>query len=144
MQNRVIGREEFEKIAGDLSEAQAAVRSAIAARATAKLNLDFTEVRAPIDGQISRALVTVGNLVESGETGGTALTTLVSVDPMFVYFDVDDLTYLQIKKLLGEALRKSRAGTPSGVVAVSSEGRPRGGPGLRERLSSHRDDRLRR
>src|SRR4051812_48551933 len=92
-----VSREEFDKIAGDLSEAQAAHRSSLAARSVAKLNLGYTEVRAPIDGQISRAMVTAGNLVESGELGGTLLTTLVSVDPVYAYFDVDDLTFVQIR-----------------------------------------------
>jgi RND family efflux transporter MFP subunit len=54
-----------------------------------KLNLDFTKINAPITGRISRALVTKGNLVNSGG-GDTLLTTIVSVDPMYVYFDVDE------------------------------------------------------
>lgn len=108
VQNRAISREEFEKVAGDLTEAQSAVRSAIAARQAAKLNLDFTEVKAPIDGQIGRAMVTAGNMVSSGESGGTMLTTLVSIDPMYVYFDVDDLVVTQISGMLRKAKDRSR------------------------------------
>src|SRR5262245_38790441 len=88
--NRAVSQEELDKASGDLAEARAAVRSAAAARETAKLNLEYTRVRSPIDGQVGRAAVTVGNLVTSGETGGTVLTTVVSVNPVYAYFDVDD------------------------------------------------------
>src|SRR5262249_1805554 len=90
---RPMGQQEYEKMQGDRVEADAAVKVAEAARASALLNLEFTKVRAPISGQISRTMVTAGNLVESGETGGTVLTTIVSVDPMWAYFDVDDQTF---------------------------------------------------
>ena len=102
MQKRAISQEDFEKVAGEVSEVQAAVKSAMAAREIAKLNLDYTEVTSPIDGQVSKAWVTVGNLVESGELGGTVLTTVVSLDPIYVYFDVDDTTLLQIRSRLVE------------------------------------------
>ncbi len=107
LQSRAISREEFEKVSGDVVEAQSAVRSSLAARQVAKLNLDFTEVRAPISGQISRAVVTVGNMVASGESGGTVLTSIVSTDPMHAYFDVDDLTFNAIKTLLNRSKAQS-------------------------------------
>jgi RND family efflux transporter MFP subunit len=97
---RSISREEFEKSSGDLQEAQAVARGAKAALDLAKLNLDYTEVRAPVSGRIGRAMVTVGNMVTSGETGGTMLTTLVSLDPMYAYFDLDEMTFLQIRRML--------------------------------------------
>jgi RND family efflux transporter MFP subunit len=99
LQTRALAREDYDKTMGDLSEAQAGVRSAAAARETANLNFEYTEVRAPVSGQAGRALVTVGNLVQSGEMGGTILTTVVSLDPVYVYFDVDDLTYTRIRPL---------------------------------------------
>lgn len=120
MQTRAISREEFEKISGELSEVQAAVRSATAASEIAKLNYEYTEVRSPIDGQISRALVTVGNLVESGEMGGTVLTSVVSLDPMYVYFDVDDITYMQIKPLVV----RTRKTSDTRLAASASERGP--------------------
>src|SRR5262249_9557300 len=93
-EDRALGLEAFDKTAGDLARPRAAIRSDTAARDMARLNLEFTELRAPISGRISRAMVTVGNLVESGENGaGTLLTTIVSVDPIWAYFDVDDLTF---------------------------------------------------
>ncbi len=110
---RAIGQEEYDKIVGDRAEAEAAVRLAEAGLAAARLNLDFTKVRAPVSGHIGRALVTIGNLIQSGEMGGTTLTTLVSVDPVYVYFDVDDLTFMEVNRL-------SRTGP-----AQSSESRPR-------------------
>jgi multidrug efflux system membrane fusion protein len=111
---RSMSREEFDKISGDLLEAQAMTRSARAAAETAKLNLEYTEVRAPVSGQISRAMVTVGNMVTSSETGGTMLTTIVSLDPMYAYFDVDEMTFSQVRQML----RKSAGGSPSNTAPV--------------------------
>src|SRR5437868_2494588 len=118
---RAMSREEFDRITGDLSEARAAVRSARAAREMAKLNLDYTEVRAPVDGQVGRALVTVGNLVVSGETGGTVLTTIVSVDPMYAYFDVDDQTFIQVRQSLRAARDSSPASRPTVHLGLAHE-----------------------
>jgi RND family efflux transporter MFP subunit len=88
---------------GNLAEAEAAVGSARAARDYARLNLTYTDVVAPVGGRVSNALVTVGNLVQSGDqNGGTILTSIVSLEPMWAYFDVDDLTYLRIKRALNQ------------------------------------------
>ena len=71
---------------------------------------------------MSRALVTVGNLVQSGEMGGTVLTTLVSVDPMYVYFDVDDLTYAPIRNLVPRGKYKSAPETlPPVALGLAGE-----------------------
>jgi RND family efflux transporter MFP subunit len=115
--SKAISPEDFEKIAGDLSEAAAMVKNSTATREVAKLNLDFTEVKAPISGQISRAMVTVGNMVESGETGGTVLTTIMSIDPMYAYFDVDDQTWVQVR----QQLRKSTSETPEVQLGLTNE-----------------------
>jgi RND family efflux transporter MFP subunit len=104
---RAMGQEEYDRMHGDRIEAEAAVKVAEAARASALLNLEFTKVRAPISGQISRTLVTMGNLVESGETGGTVLTTIVSVDPVWAWFDVDDQTFMQVNRLVREGKIKA-------------------------------------
>ena len=114
LNSRTISREEFDKTSGDLLESLATVSSTKAALETAKLNLKYTEVRAPVSGQIGRALVTVGNMVTSGEMGGTMLTTIVSLDPMYAYFDVDEMTYSQVRQLL----RKSKDGLPTNMPAV--------------------------
>ncbi|HRN82581.1 MAG TPA: efflux RND transporter periplasmic adaptor subunit [Nitrosomonas europaea] len=92
---QAISREEFNGRKNDLNQTAAEVRAAKAAVATAKLNLDFTEVRAPIAGRVSRAYLTVGNLARADQS---MLTTLVSQDPMYVYFDCDEHSFLRYKK----------------------------------------------
>ena len=78
----------------------------------AQLDLGFTKVTAPVSGRVSRYHVTVGNLVQAGDlTGGTLLTTIVSVDPMYAYFDVDERTVLRVKQLI----REGKAKTPDDV-----------------------------
>jgi RND family efflux transporter MFP subunit len=100
-----ISREEFDRTAGDLEETQAALGIAKANRDLAKLNLEFTQVRARISGRISRRWVDPGNLVKADET---ILTTIVSLDPMHVYFDVDERTLLRLRRLSQEGKIKSR------------------------------------
>ncbi|HVI27106.1 efflux RND transporter periplasmic adaptor subunit [Hansschlegelia sp.] len=75
-------------------EAQASLQSALAALATAKLNLEWTDVRSPIDGRIGRKLVTEGNLISAG-AGATLLTTIVNTRPIYFYFDVDEQSFLR-------------------------------------------------
>jgi len=98
--------EEFDRVTGDLGEARATAAAAKAGVDQAELNLSFTEVRAPISGRVGRQLVTVGNLVQGSMAAtATVLTDIVSVDKLYVYFDVperDALHYrrlVQIKKL---------------------------------------------
>src|SRR5262249_29711536 len=69
-----------------------------------KLNLEWTKVLAPISGLISRTLVTRGNLVVADQT---PLTTIVSQDPMYAYFDVDELTVLRVQQMIREGRLKS-------------------------------------
>jgi RND family efflux transporter MFP subunit len=74
-----------------------------ASQARAQLDLDYTKVIAPVSGRVSRYNVTVGNLVQSGDQGGgTLLTTIVSVDPMYVNFDVDEHSLLRVRKMILE------------------------------------------
>jgi multidrug efflux system membrane fusion protein len=93
---RAISGEEFDARKAAATQASAAVRGAEAALDRARLDLEFTEVRAPIDGRAGRALVTVGNLAQADST---LLTTLVSLDPVHVYFEADEQTYLGYKEL---------------------------------------------
>ncbi|AJY48458.1 transporter (plasmid) [Acinetobacter nosocomialis] len=77
---------------------QAQVQEAQAAVSAAKLDLSYTNITAPISGRIDRVLVTSGNLIAGGNTGNaTALTTIVSVNPLYVYFDLDEKTFLDLK-----------------------------------------------
>jgi multidrug efflux system membrane fusion protein len=87
--------EERERRAGASAEATAHVDAATAALREAELNLEFTKVVSPIDGRVSRALVTRGNLVSGGQGDATLLTTVVSVDPIYASFDADEQTFLR-------------------------------------------------
>jgi len=103
-----ISREEYDKIAGDHGEAAASRAALKAAVERAKLDLQYTKVTAPVSGRVSRYVVTVGNLVQAGDQGGgTLLTTIVSVDPMYAYFDVDEHTVLRVRQLIREGKAKS-------------------------------------
>jgi membrane fusion protein, multidrug efflux system len=90
--SKAISVEEFETRHATYEQSSADVRAAEAAVATARLNLGFTEVRSPIDGRAGRALLTVGNLAQADQT---LLTTVVSQNPMYVYFDADEHSYLR-------------------------------------------------
>jgi RND family efflux transporter MFP subunit len=98
----------------------AADKSVVAAR---QLDLDYTKVRAPVSGRTSRFVVTVGNLIQSGDQGGgTILTTIVSVDPMYAYFDVDEHTALRARKLIREGKQESvRAGGYPVTLGLANE-----------------------
>jgi RND family efflux transporter MFP subunit len=94
-----IGREEVDRIVGDRAEAQAAVSAAKAGVQLAELNLGFTKVTAPFDGRISRRMVDPGNLVKADDT---VLTHIVALDPLYVYFDIDERTLLRLRRLIRE------------------------------------------
>ncbi len=86
-----------------------------------KLNKEFTRVVSPIDGQVSRYYLTLGNLVNQDQT---LLTTIVSLDPMYVYFDMDERTLLQIRKaILGWEDLDAGGGRPRGSTGVGERGR---------------------
>lgn len=93
--DNAISHEELELRHAAHAQSTADVHAAEAAVATAKLNLSFTEVRAPVAGRTGRALLTVGNLATADET---LLTTIVSQDPICVYFDADESSYLRYKE----------------------------------------------
>lgn len=92
---QAISREDFESRKAASASGHASVRAAEAAVAAARLNLQFTEVRAPIDGRAGRALITAGNLAQAD---ATLLTTVVSVDPVHVYFETDEQTFLRYRQ----------------------------------------------
>ncbi|MFX6230662.1 efflux transporter periplasmic adaptor subunit, partial [Acinetobacter baumannii] len=79
------------------------------------LDVEYTKVRAPIDGRVSRHLVTVGNLVQGSESGATLLTSIVSLDPIHVYFDMDESIYIKNSKLWFEGKRPSSRDTANPV-----------------------------
>ena len=112
--SRNISKEEFEQRVAARETAEASIKQTEAVLESALLDLGYTEIRAPIKGQISRALVTRGNLVGQGEA--TLLTTIVDVESVFIFFDVperDLLEYLQI-------MQRSK-GSPRVLIGVAGE-----------------------
>ncbi len=106
---KAISEEDFDTKNKTYYSALAAVKSAKAALESAKLNLEFTEIHAAIAGRISRALVTEGNLVSGGVSGAgaTLLTTIVSLDPLYLYGDADERAILKYIRLSKEGTRDS-------------------------------------
>ena len=109
-----------------LQAAHAAEMQAEGTLKAAQLNIEFTHVLAPITGRVSRHLVTPGNLVQGSDNGAsTLLTTIVSLDPIYIYFDVDEATYLKNNKLWFEGRRPSSRDTANPVeVALTGETKP--------------------
>src|SRR5262249_45134784 len=106
--SRAMSREDYDKTAGDRGEAAASLDALRAAVHQANLDLEYTKVLAPVSGRVSRYLVTQGNLVQSGQnSGGTVLTTIVSIDAMYAYFDVDERTVLRVRQLIRDDKAKS-------------------------------------
>jgi RND family efflux transporter MFP subunit len=104
---KAVSREEYDTRINASREAKADVAAARAAVDAAKLNLEFTRITAPISGRISKAVVTAGNLVTGGSNAATLLTTVVSLDPMYVTFEGDEQIYLKYAELSRRGERPS-------------------------------------
>ena len=108
-----------------LQAAHAAETVAEGVLKAAQLNVEFTHVMAPIAGRVSRHLVTPGNLVQGSEGTSTLLTSIVSLDPIYIYFDVDEATYLRNNRLWFEGRRPSSRDTANPVqVTLTGETKP--------------------
>jgi len=107
LQGQALSREEYERRLNESRGAAADVRAAQAQVDAAKLNLEFTRVTAPIDGRVSKAEVTAGNLVSGGTGTSTLLTTVVSIDPIYVSFEGDEQAYLKYSNLARRGERQS-------------------------------------
>ena len=116
-----ISREEYDRQVAAETSAQGEVGSVAGSLANARLNLEFTEVRAPIDGHVSRAIITAGNLV----TSNSLLTTVVSDDPVYAYFDADEQSFLRYSKLARTKNNDGASGVFMGLV--DEEGYPHQG-----------------
>ncbi len=104
---------------------QAATLQAEGALKRARLDVEFTKIRAPIDGRVSRHLVTVGNLVQGSESGATLLTSIVSIAPIQVYFDMDEAVYQRNSRLWHEGKRPSSRDTANPVqITLTGETKP--------------------
>lgn len=126
--SQAISREVWEQRRSAATQADANVLSAQAAVDMAKLNLDFTAVTAPIDGRASRAMITPGNLVTAGDSS-SVLTTLVSLDTVYVYFDVDESTFLRYQQMSrdGESAATAHHALPVKIGLVGEDGYPHQG-----------------
>ncbi|NTX12016.1 efflux RND transporter periplasmic adaptor subunit [Myxococcus sp. CA056] len=124
---QAISRGDFDVLMAERAEARARVESAKAAARSAEIDLHDTRVRAPVSGRVGRALVTAGNLVSGGSANATLLTTIVSVEPFYVYFDVDEATYLRFAGTASGARGKDGRvnAVPVRVALTGEEGFPR-------------------
>ena len=112
-----VSRKDYDDALSLRAANNAQVKSAKAAVENAKLNLSYTQVKAPIAGRVDRALITEGNLVTGGDTNSaTRLTTIVSVDPIYAYFDIDEATFHKLSSLNVNA--KSTQNTPLPSVSI--------------------------
>jgi multidrug efflux system membrane fusion protein len=93
--SKQISREQYDLVVGDRAESEAAVRVATANLGTANLHMSYTKVRPKVAGRISRTQFDPGNLVKADES---ILTTLVTLDPMYAYFEVDERTLLMMRR----------------------------------------------
>lgn len=92
---KAVSLEEYEESVAAVQTAEASIAAARADANRTAIDLKYTVVKAPISGRIDRALVTKGNLLTGGQTNGTLLTKIVSEQPMYVYFDVDEQSLLR-------------------------------------------------
>jgi len=124
-----VSEEELDERKSSVAQGEANVAGSQAALETASLNLNFTQVTSPIAGRVSRAEVTRGNLVTGGSNGGTLLTSVVSMDPIYLYFDGDEQAYLRYTKMArsGERPSSRDARNPVQVGLADEEGFPHAG-----------------
>src|SRR5713101_6614322 len=108
LKSHAISQEEADIRESNLRQAEASVEEAQAAVDAARLDVEFTHVSAPVGGRVGRKLVTEGNLINGGVgTQGTLLTTIVSLDPIYAYFDADEASLLKYDRLARSGQRRS-------------------------------------
>jgi multidrug efflux system membrane fusion protein len=122
----VITQQQIDQDKAAVEEARARVKAYESSTEVYRLNLDFTQVRSPIDGMIGRHFMTVGNLVNQDQT---LLATVVSLDPIYVYFEVDEPTLLRVRQAINEGrIPRPRHGTvPLYAGLQTEEGFPHAG-----------------
>lgn len=121
-----ISQAEMDKRVAQQAEGEASVLARKADLESAKLNLDFCEITSPIDGKISRYYITLGNLVTRDQT---LLTTIVSEDPIYAYFDVDERTMLNVQRSIrdGTLPEKKKGEIPVLLGLATDQGYPHHG-----------------
>ena len=116
LDSHAISKEEMDTRAAEARQEQAALESAVAAVEAARLDVEFTQIRAPVSGRVGRKLVTPGNLITGGSgASATPLTTVVSLDPIHVLFDADERSYLKYIRLARSGERPSSRDVPNPV-----------------------------
>lgn len=117
LQNRTLTQREFDSRLSLQRVALAAVQSAQATLKTAELNLEWTEVRAPLSGRVSDRRTDIGNLVIGGQSAGTTtlLTTIVALDPIYFSFDASEADYLKYSRQFLSGQRPSGRDSPNPV-----------------------------
>ncbi len=115
---QAISEDDYDAAKASYAQASSALAAARAATQTAQLNLEWTRVTAPINGRISRKFVTQGNLVNGGAGQATQLTTIVSLDPIYSYFNVPGRAYLKYHAL---SEQERRSGSARGDVPCFME-----------------------
>ncbi|HEX4149033.1 MAG TPA: efflux RND transporter periplasmic adaptor subunit [Pirellulales bacterium] len=109
----VITKEQYDLVSGDLAQAEATLRAARGSLKIAEVNLGYCEVRAPIAGRLSRPYIDPGNLVKADDT---ILTRIVSQDPIWVYFDLDERTMLRLRRLVQQGASSVASGAKVPVL----------------------------
>jgi RND family efflux transporter MFP subunit len=124
-----VSQEELDERTSTVAQAEANVAGAQATLESASLNLGFTRVTSPVTGRVSRAEVTRGNLVTGGNNGGTLLSSVVSMDPIYLYFDSDEQAYLRYMQMArsGERTSPRDATNPVHIGLANEEGFPHAG-----------------
>ena len=128
-QGQAISVEESERRLKSATGELAGVRGAEAALRAAKLDLEFTQIRAPISGRISDARVTEGNLVSGGTQNTTLLTTIVELDPIYCEIEADERSVLKYREMhkTGERVSALFARVPAEMALINQEGWPHHG-----------------
>lgn len=103
-ETRVVSQEEYDTALFDYKESEAAIKVAQATLDLAELNLEYTKITAQVSGRIGRRLIDAGNLVKADDTH---LATIVSLDPIYAYFSIDERTMLQLKRLMQQGKLES-------------------------------------
>src|SRR5262249_46422039 len=130
MKSQAISKEEADTRDALVRQAEAGVGAAQAAVDAARLDVEYTRITAPVSGRISRKMVTEGNLINGGiGTQGTLLTTIVSLDPLYVYFEANERDYLKYVRLAKSGARPSSRDfkNPVFVGAADEQGFPHEG-----------------
>jgi membrane fusion protein, multidrug efflux system len=120
--NRILTARDIDQRRANLASARASQQASEAALKTAELNLEWTEVRAPVSGRISDRRIDAGNLVSGGQSGATLLTNIVNIDPIYFSFDASEADYIRYSRLSLSGDRVSgRDGNTKAMVRLSDE-----------------------